>query len=173
MEKHALKQEMKQMVAAAKKMARARGRIGLSEPEDIAQDALVRVLLTKEIKSATVYPLLYRAVHSAAKDAWRKSARERRSKWLNDEVFDVIEAYERQGKIESIPQLVAEESRTTDRAQIEESLSGLSKPLRETLLLYLDGYSYREIARLTKSKIGTVRSRLHVARRRARKIKVD
>jgi DNA-directed RNA polymerase specialized sigma24 family protein len=35
-------------------------------------------------------------------------------------------------------------------------------------VLYSEGNSYEEIARLTNTKLGTVRSRLHYARRRAK-----
>ena len=43
----------------------------------------------------------------------------------------------------------------------------LTKPLRQALVLYADGYSYADISKLTNTKIGTVRSRIHNARKKA------
>ncbi|MGL1585761.1 sigma factor-like helix-turn-helix DNA-binding protein [Vibrio parahaemolyticus] len=37
-------------------------------------------------------------------------------------------------------------------------------------MLYSEGHSYEEISQLTNVKLGTVRSRLHYARRRAKKL---
>lgn len=55
------------------------------------------------------------------------------------------------------------------RIQIEEALKLLSPEQRAALLLYeRDGYSYAEIARITHSPVGTVKSRISYARQQLR-----
>lgn len=57
--------------------------------------------------------------------------------------------------------------------RIREALAELSPVLRQALLLYADGMSYVQIADLTKANIGTVRSCLHYARKKARGLLTD
>jgi len=53
-----------------------------------------------------------------------------------------------------------------DREQLHQRLQELSPAHREVLLLhYIEELSYEEIARVTNANIGTVRSRLHHAKR--------
>lgn len=64
--------------------------------------------------------------------------------------------------VQTIPDLTA-------RLQIEEALRILSPEQRAALLLYeRDGYSYTEIARMTDSPVGTVKSRISYARQQLR-----
>ncbi|HEY9871057.1 MAG TPA: sigma factor-like helix-turn-helix DNA-binding protein [Candidatus Obscuribacterales bacterium] len=49
-------------------------------------------------------------------------------------------------------------------------LDRLSEPLAKVLVLHVQGLSFKEIAELTGANIGTVRSRLHYARKRARQL---
>lgn len=55
---------------------------------------------------------------------------------------------------------------TADDAQaVHEELANLSEPHREVIVLrFMEGMSYEEIARVTDSSVGTVRSRLHYAK---------
>jgi DNA-directed RNA polymerase specialized sigma24 family protein len=52
--------------------------------------------------------------------------------------------------------------------RLKNVLKELTKPLRQVLILHAEGYSDSQIAVMTKTKLGTVRSRLHYARKRAR-----
>jgi len=61
------------------------------------------------------------------------------------------------------------EIRAEHVAQVHRGLDGISPAHAEVLVLrYVDGLSYEEIAEITRTKLGTVRSRLHYARRALR-----
>ena len=47
---------------------------------------------------------------------------------------------------------------------------GLRAPVRHALVMHANGYSYEEIANATNANIGTVRSRIHYGRKRAREL---
>jgi len=51
---------------------------------------------------------------------------------------------------------------------IDSFLTELSEPHREVLVLWARGYSMKQISMITSTKLGTVRSRLHYARSKAR-----
>ncbi len=55
-------------------------------------------------------------------------------------------------------------------SDLDSSLSSLSGPARDCVLLLQRGYSYEEISVLLDCPIGTIRSRLHRARSRIRKV---
>src|SRR5262249_32507942 len=57
--------------------------------------------------------------------------------------------------------------------EIDSVMANLTVPFRQVLMLVADGYSYDEIAALTGVKIGTVRSRLHHARKKAQSLLHD
>jgi RNA polymerase sigma factor (sigma-70 family) len=54
--------------------------------------------------------------------------------------------------------------------QLHQVINQLSEKQRQTLILYSEGFSYQEIAEAHGSCVGTVRSRLHGARRQARQL---
>jgi RNA polymerase sigma-70 factor (ECF subfamily) len=68
---------------------------------------------------------------------------------------------------------IAPEENPLDRVDLEElqeRLQTLSPPHREVLILYyLEELSYEEIARITSTSLGTVRSRIHYAKNTLRK----
>jgi RNA polymerase sigma-70 factor (ECF subfamily) len=53
---------------------------------------------------------------------------------------------------------------------VREKLQELPAPQRHALVLLAAGYSYIEIAGITGASVGTVRSRIHYARKRAQKL---
>ncbi len=163
------REQLSSIVAQTKRMARKYGQIGLVEPDDIAQEVMLKVMNRKNGDSPSG-GWLYKAVHSSAMDAGRKASREKRflkRDFQENELMMVSEkaCYEsyRARRIDS-----AEDIRLDLYPELNNLLEGLSQPMRQALLLYGEGYSYEEIARITKTKIGTVRSRLHHARRKAR-----
>lgn len=70
--------EMSSMLAAAKLMARRYGQIGVLEPDDIAQNAMLKLLKKKDEPMPTL-GWLYMAVRSSAVDAGRRASREQRA----------------------------------------------------------------------------------------------
>jgi RNA polymerase sigma-70 factor (ECF subfamily) len=164
------------MFMAAKRMARQYGQIGLAEPDDIIQSAMVKLLKKDDGRKPTL-GWLYRAVHSSAMDAGRSASRDKQM-ICNESSDDPRLVCERADQCSCLRfhggYIVREESCEIDlMPRLKNMLEKLSKPLKQVLVLYSEGYSYQEIARLTNTNIGTVRSRLHYARRRAQDLLGD
>lgn len=51
-----------------------------------------------------------------------------------------------------------------DEGFIRGAIQNLSKEKREPILMFVEGYTYEEIAEATNSKMGTIKSRIHNAR---------
>jgi RNA polymerase sigma factor (sigma-70 family) len=58
-------------------------------------------------------------------------------------------------------------------SQVNEALMKLPPEQRQTLELFAYGLNYFEIAKITNAEVGTVRSRLHYARKKARVLLAD
>lgn len=163
--------EMSSMMAAAKRMARRYGQIGVCEPEDIAQNAMLKLLRKKDEQLPT-FGWLYMAVRSSAADAGRRAAREQRAlPYCVHGNTRVVAEHSREYSYcpGFTAYLVHEDDNEIDLLpRVKNVLDKLSSPLKQVLVLYSEGHSYEEIARLTSTKLGTVRSRLHYARRRAK-----
>lgn len=168
--------EISSLLLTAKRMACRYGQIGLAEPDDIAQNSMLK-LLRKPAGNHTTRGWLFMAVRCSAVDAARKASRERRFLCQNYEVdlgrlCEQIDEYCYLGA--SAPYVVREDCIEIDlMPRLKNMLEKLSKPLKQVLVLHAEGYSYQEIARLTNTNIGTVRSRLHYARRRAKNLLGD
>jgi RNA polymerase sigma factor (sigma-70 family) len=159
------------MMTAAKRMARRYGQIGLLEPDDIAQNAMLKLLRNKDQKMPT-FGWLHVAVRCSAADAGRRAARERKALayQLHCNTRVVAEHNTESGySLGFNAYRVREDDNEIDlMPRLKNMLGKLSSPLKQVLVLYSGGHSYEEIARLTNTKLGTVRSRLHYARRRAK-----
>lgn len=167
---------MGSMLMAAHRMARRYGRIGLLEPDDLVQEAMLKVLRKRDGK----YPTpgwLFMAVRCSAIDAGRRATRERQfmiCKHQSDAIRVCEQADEYRYLCRSSAYMVREDDSEVDLMPgLKNVLEKLSKPLKQVLVLYSQGHSYREIAELTNTNIGTVRSRLHYARRRAKSLLGD
>jgi len=168
--------EISSMFAAAKKMAFRYGQIGLTEPDNIVQAAMLKLLRKNDGRQPTL-GWLYKAVHSSAMDAGRSASREKQVIYrdLPVELTDICERADQYGYVQLQGSYVVRESEPEIdlMPRLKKMLAKLSKPLKQVLVLYSEGYSYKEIARLTNTNIGTVRSRLYYARRRARTLLGD
>lgn len=157
-------------------MARRYGQIGLTEPDDIVQCAMVKLLNKKDSKYPTL-GWLYKAVRYSALDAGRIASRDERAIWRHpqDDLRCVCERADQHGHLQNYGSyVVREDDREIDlMPRLIDMLEKLSKPLKQVLVLYAEGYSYLEIGRLTNTRVGTVRSRLHYARRQARALLGD
>lgn len=164
--------EMSSMLAAAKRMARRYGQVGVLEPDDIAQNAMLKVLKKKD-EQAPTFGWLYMVVRSSAADAGRRASRDRMISYHLQCNTRVVA--EHGGEYSYSPGIAECSVREVDREidlmpRLKNVLGKLSAPLKQVLVLYSEGHSYEEIARLTNTKLGTVRSRLHYARRRAKEL---
>jgi RNA polymerase sigma-70 factor (ECF subfamily) len=125
--------------------------------EDVAQEVFVRAFskIHEFRGEAALFTWLYQITLNECK------ARTRRAKpTLN---FDDCES---EGCAGSTPDTSA-----VEKIALERALDQLSPPLRIALVLReLHGLSYEEIARVLKLPVGTVRSRLHEARRQFQKV---
>jgi len=164
--------DISSMLASATRLARRYGQIGVCDPDDIAQNAMVK-LLKKIDEEMPTFGWLYMAVRSSAGDAGRCLSRDRKlvyhlqcniglvaehnSEYSYSPGFSQYSVQEVDNEIDLMPRL-------------KNVLGKLSGPLKQVLVLYSEGHSYEDIARLTNTKLGTVRSRLHYARRRAKKL---
>jgi len=170
--------EVSSMVRAANRMARKYGQIGNCLPEDIAQEAMIKLLKRKGDREPTI-GWLYKTVRSAAYDAGRRHQREAQHccSFIDTEQFrGVCELADDDGYVFTggtyLPQ--REEEHDPDLLpRLKEMLLQLTEPLRDVLVLYADGLTYEQIAERTRTKIGTVRSRIHYARKRARLLMGD
>jgi RNA polymerase sigma-70 factor (ECF subfamily) len=73
-----------------------------------------------------------------------------------------------EAQLEHVPE--TEESAAVDREELHRCLDSLSPEHREALLLrFYEEMSYEEIARVTGSGIGTVRSRIHYGKQALKK----
>jgi RNA polymerase sigma factor (sigma-70 family) len=149
-------EEVSSMFTAAKRMACRYGRIGLYEPDDICQVAMLKLLKKNDGRPGTT-AWLVKVVHTAAMDAGRGTAKDARAILRGSDSCIVSPP---DVEIDLMPHL-------------KNMLGKLSRSLRQVLVLYAEGYSYKEIAVMTNSHIGTVRSRLHHARKKAKDILGD
>lgn len=160
------KKQLSKVLFLAKAMAKkygGRGRIGVLDADDIAQEAVVRVL--KKLDTETIGPgYIYSAVRSAAMDAFKKGSKDRnclRFDSLDNRLFGSV--CEKAGK----SYLEEEASCKEQYLQLQLVLGKLSLEHRRALVLWLEGYSYGQIAEIAGTKVGTVRSRIHHGRKRA------
>lgn len=130
--------------------------------EDIVQEAFIRCFSQiKGLKSAESFPSwFYRLL---VRLSWRMSSR--------DKNVISIESLSDEESLPSDTNLSEEiEKRDTNRA-IYSAVTMLSKPLRTTVILhYFNGLSIDEIRRVLGCRPGTVKSRLHNARKKLEKI---
>jgi RNA polymerase sigma factor (sigma-70 family) len=168
------KAELNSIIVEAQSFARRFGQIGTYEPEDIAQMALMKVLKRPDIKQVNK-AWLYKVVRSAAFDAGRKHARD--TQFLSpiedlQTAHKVCERADEEGIVYlSRNRLTSHDALDLDLTeQLKTTMQRLTQPLRKVLVLYAQGYSYEHIAQVTNANIGTVRSRLHHARKRARRL---
>jgi RNA polymerase sigma-70 factor (ECF subfamily) len=133
-----------------------RGLIG-EEGDDVQQDVWLTVYrrIPELANPGAFRTWLFRITRHRAIDALRRRKRERELLVEpGDEVVGEVPAE-------------AEDAPGMDWASLERALAGIPPPQREVLLLrYRDELSYQEIAVVVGCPIGTVRTRLHHAKRK-------
>ena len=135
----------------------AAGIVGSDEAEDVSQDAFLRAFhrLERFRGEAPFRSWLLRITHNAALDHLAR----RRPEPVDPQAFDAAP--------ESAVRLPAERLELRERIErLERKLRGLSAEHRAVLVLRdAEGFSYEQIAAITDSPLGTVKGRLHRARR--------
>ena len=103
---------------------------------------------------------LFRIAHQKCIQQWRRQGREAE---LREELLREPEAV----SSDPLDVLLREEQ----EAEFMKLIAQLPLAQRSALLLhYIEGFSLEEIARITDTQVGTVKSRLHYARRALRKL---
>jgi RNA polymerase sigma-70 factor (ECF subfamily) len=158
--------ELKRVYREVKQVAFKRGRVGIHDYEDIAQEAMIRYL-NKGGGSFVPHRWIHLAVKCVTWDFCRKKYRQRK---LIEEFGDEKRMNDAWTKAE-LNRAVCEPSvdEIIDRRFVEISLIALlGEGSFELLKLYADGFSYKEIAQKLNIKLGTVRSRIHYAKTKAK-----
>jgi RNA polymerase sigma-70 factor (ECF subfamily) len=131
--------------------------VGSDEAEDVSQDAFLRAFhrLEQYRGDAPFRSWLLRITHNAALDHLAR----RRPEPVDPETVDA--------SAESPARLPADRLELRERIErLERKLRGLSHPHRVVLVLRdSEGLSYEEIADITETPLGSVKGRLHRARR--------
>jgi RNA polymerase sigma-70 factor (ECF subfamily) len=130
--------------------------VGSHEAEDVSQDAFLRAFHRLEHfrGDAPFRSWLLRITHNAALDHIGR----RRPEPVDPETLDTTESASRPP---------ADQLETRERIErLERKLHGLSEPHRVVLVLRdAEGLTYEEIADITETPLGSVKGRLHRARR--------
>lgn len=168
------KDEISSALRIATRMAQKYGQIGLEDPDDICQNVMLKVLKRTDDREVC-NGWLYKCVHSAAMNAGRRRSYEARymCSFTDDENNrSVCELADDQGYLHTnrnYTWMEVEDPEPDLIPRLKNVLKELTKPLRQVLILHAEGYSDDQIAQMTNTKRGTVRSRLHYARRYAKK----
>lgn len=123
--------------------------------EEAAQETLVRLYrFLPQYRSGNFTGWCFAIAHNACLDVARRERRAARA--------HAIEPDGRPDPIEAVDV----------RRAVEEALDRLPRKLRMTFLLLQQGLAYADVARVLRCPVGTVRSRVHEARRRLREMLV-
>jgi RNA polymerase sigma-70 factor (ECF subfamily) len=152
------------------------GPFWIADAEDIVQAAIIKLLRGKGLLASKGE--LYTVVRSAAADVGRIQGREtkRKAKVADGTVSIVVyETVDEHGCIRREPGYLPDRNACEPdlRWRLERVLKQISPEHREVLILYWEGYDYNQIARRTKTSLGTVRSRLYYARKAAQELLSD
>lgn len=168
--------EMKSIVLQMKKHIRYLAYFN-QDQDDLLQDALLKVLRSKSFRSGFGSGWLYSVARSTVIDAYKRRVRERRHYSAYVDSCGLV--CEGDGDGEDNQNNVIYHSTYFDRYhdvvpedldEMPEILASLSFEHQEVLLLYANGLTYQEIAHVVGLKVGTVRSRVHYARKKAHKL---
>lgn len=148
-----------------RKLSRAYSFVG-ADADDIAQDTILKLLCSQSVPAFISPSWLRAVVHNVARDRYRKDKRE--SRYLDRSIKlsccgSVCEnGYESSVYASSLGVTGPEPEFFP---LLHKLLTDMKAPLKQTLLLHAEGYTYVEIALQSSVPVGTVRSRLHHARK--------
>lgn len=145
---------------------------GADDVDDIAQEVMIKLLTSQAVPDAVGNGWLGKVVRGCLVDARRRMASESRyvDRYLYLDPTGAVCDSDDEGRLACFPSVSDRhhEIESDVLSAVSNVVASLASPLRQVLLLWADGMSYEEIAAATDANIGTVRSRLHYARKRAR-----
>lgn len=156
------KNQLKAIFAKVKRLALRFVAQDVLDVDDVIQNVMIKLMETKKLGRNNFW--LSQVVKNSATDSLRKSARQSRyDSYYGNELEEIVDR-SRSWLTKSELEKFAEAD------DLHETLKRLSPEARLVLSLLADDYTYEEIARSTKVKLGTVRSRVFYARVQARKL---
>jgi RNA polymerase sigma-70 factor (ECF subfamily) len=125
---------------------------------DLMQETLLRALLNKEKYNVgtNIKAWLYTIMRNIFINDYRKA---KRYPVVKDETPNEVLLNSRQAIVSN-----AAETGIALK-EIRDNISKLPRIFKEPFMLYYDGYKYNEIAVLYKEPLGTIKSRIHFARK--------
>ena len=155
------------------KIRRLAERLDWKNAEDITQEVALKLLKAAPTENQLEHAgWLNKVVRNTAIDRWRFEKREAQylDRSLSLDLSGSVCEGPDERKLYTPYQAVAEDMETYLMPIIREKLQEIPKSQRQALVLSSAGFSYSEIADITGATLGTVRSRIHYARKRAQKL---
>src|SRR5438046_4607195 len=138
-----------------------------ADAEDLVQETYIRALRFREqfTPGTNLKAWLFRILTNTFINAYRKRSRQPQTAELDD--IDEFSLYRRMsqetGSNSSDPEKEFLDGIVS--SEVKEALAALPEKFRTTVLLDVEGFSYKEIAEMVGVPIGTVMFRLHRGRR--------
>ena len=139
-----------------------------ADAEDLVQETYIRALRFREqfTPGTNLKAWLFRILTNTFINDYRKRARQPQTAELDD--VDEFSLYRRMSQNGSAAGVSDPERAFLDgivSSEVKEALEALPEKFRTTVLLDVEGLSYKEIAEMLSIPIGTVMSRLHRGRK--------
>src|SRR5919197_1666297 len=139
-----------------------------ADAEDLVQETYIRALRFREqfTPGTNLKAWLFRILTNTFINTYRKRARAPETTELDD--VDEFSLYRRMSEERAASSSPDPEREFLDgivSSEVKEALADLPEKFRATVLLDVEGFSYKEIAEMLGVPIGTVMSRLHRGRK--------
>jgi RNA polymerase sigma-70 factor (ECF subfamily) len=139
-----------------------------AEAEDLVQETYIRAFRFREqfTLGTNLKAWLFRILTNTFINQYRRKAARPETTELDDVDESILYRHMRDvSPGSSSPDPEAELIDNTLSSEVKEALEALPEKFRTTLLLDVEGFSYKEIAEMLDIPIGTVMSRLHRGRK--------
>jgi RNA polymerase sigma-70 factor (ECF subfamily) len=139
-----------------------------AEAEDLVQETYIRAFRFREqfTPGTNLKAWLFRILTNTFINQYRRKAARPETTELDDVEESILYRHMRDvSPGSSSPDPEAELIDNTLSSEVKEALEALPEKFRTTLLLDVEGFSYKEIAEMLDIPIGTVMSRLHRGRK--------
>ena len=139
-----------------------------ADAEDLVQETYIRALRFREqfTPGTNLKAWLFRILTNTFINAYRKRARAPETTELDDvDEFSLYRRMSAERPASSSPDPEREFLDGIVSSEVTDALEELPEKFRTTVLLDVEGFSYKEIAEMLEIPIGTVMSRLHRGRK--------
>jgi RNA polymerase sigma-70 factor (ECF subfamily) len=139
-----------------------------AEAEDLVQETYIKAFRHRDqfTQGTNLKAWLFRILTNTFINQYRRKAARPETTELDDVEESILYRHMRNvSPGSSSPDPEAELIDNTVSSEVKEALEALPEKFRTTLLLDVEGFSYKEIAQLLDIPIGTVMSRLHRGRK--------